>query len=155
MNNWKVEVFYKPEVPDTVGQGILEDIIDLGIDVVESVRTATIYWIDGLLTEEAIHRIGKELLADPITQNYAFDTIQTSKTHWMIEVQFKPGVTDAVGDSSVKGIQDLGITHVNNVRTGQKYWITGKLNSDLIENISQRLLMNDVIQFFTYQQPQD
>ena len=37
MQNWKVEVYYKPEVPDTIGQGILEDITDLGISGVDSV----------------------------------------------------------------------------------------------------------------------
>ncbi|MDD9975158.1 MAG: phosphoribosylformylglycinamidine synthase subunit PurS, partial [Candidatus Poribacteria bacterium] len=68
MNNWKVEVYYKPEVPDTVGQGILEDIADLGISGIHSVRTATVYWIEGALDAQTIDRIGAELLADPITQ---------------------------------------------------------------------------------------
>ena len=154
MKTWKVEIFYKPEVPDTVGQGILEDIADLGISGVESVRTATVYWIEGTLDAQTIDRIGKELLADPITQNYTFETDNASANDWIIEVQFKPGVTDAVGDSTVKGINDLGITGVNVVRTGQKYWLKGTLNAEVTENIANQLLMNDVIQTFSYQEPQ-
>ena len=153
MENWKIEVSYKPEVPDTVGQSILEDIADLGINDVDSVRTATVYWIEGSLDTQSIDRIGAELLADPITQTYTFATQDNTVKGWTLEVQFKPGVTDAVGDSTVKGINDLGIIGVTTVRTGHKYWLTGALNAEVIETIAQRLLMNDVIQTFTYQAP--
>lgn len=153
MKNWKVEVYYKPEVPDTVGQGILEDIADLGISGIDSVRTATVYWIEGALNAQTIDRIGTELLADPITQAYTFATQNDPATGWTLEVQFKPGVTDAVGDSTVKGIKDLGITGFTAVRTGHKYWLTGTLNAEILETIAQRLLMNDVIQTFSYQAP--
>lgn len=152
MNNWKVEVYYKPEVPDTVAQGILEDITDLDIHGVDSVRTATVYWIEGSLNAETIDRIGIELLADPITQDYALGTANDTDTDWTLEVQFKPGVTDAVGDSTVKGITDLGIAGVTTVRTGNKYWFTGNLNVEVLETIAQRLLMNEVIQTFSYQE---
>ncbi len=154
MNNWKVEVFYKPDVPDTVGQGILEDIADLGISGVESVKTATVYWIEGSLNSHTIKRIGTELLADPITQLFTSNADNEKIKDWTVEVQFKPGVTDAVGDSTVKGIKDLGIEGVETVRTGQKFWLSGTLSAEIIESIAQRVLMNDVIQIFSYQEPQ-
>ncbi|MDE0314591.1 MAG: phosphoribosylformylglycinamidine synthase subunit PurS [Candidatus Poribacteria bacterium] len=154
MNNWKVEIFYKPEVPDTIGQGILEDIADLGISGVDSVKTATVYWIEGSLNSHTIERIGTELLADPITQLFTSNADNEKIKDWTVEVQFKPGVTDAVGDSTVKGIRDLGIEGVETVRTGQKFWLSGTLSAEIIESIAQRLLMNDVIQTFSYQEPQ-
>ena len=153
MKNWKVEVYYRSEVPDTVGQDILEDITDLGISGVDSVRTAIVYWIEGSLDAHAIDRIGAELLADPITQTYTFANQDNAAKDWTIEVQFKPGVTDAVGDSTVKGIQNLGITGVTIVRTGHKYWLAGDLNAEAVETIAHQLLMNDVIQTFSYQDP--
>ncbi len=153
MKHWKVEVYYKPEIRDTVGDGILEDIADLGISGVNAVRTATIYWIEGTFNAQIIDRIGSELLADPITQTYTFAYQNNSSKDWTLEVQFKPGVTDAVGDSAVKGIQDLGITGVTTVRTGHKYWLAGDLEAEVVEKIAQRLLMNDVIQTFSYQEP--
>ncbi len=154
MNNWKVEVYYKPEVPDAIGQGILEAITDLGIRSVDSVQTATVYWIEGTLDAQVIDRIGAELLADPITQDYTITPQNGSTTDWTLEVRFKPGVTDAVGDSAVKGITDLGIIGVTRVHTGHKYWLTGNLNAELLETIARRLLMNDVIQTFSYQEPE-
>lgn len=153
MKSWKVEITYKPEVPDTVGKNILEDISDLGISGVNSVRTANLYWIEGQLDSQSIERIATELLADPITQNYTYDSAKKPNKDWTIEVQFKPGVTDAVGDSTVKGINDIGITTVSTVRTGKKYWLSGKLNQDSVEIITQQLLMNDVIQISSYEEP--
>ena len=153
MKNWKVEVFYKPEVPDTIGNGIVEDISDLGLTSVTSVRTATVYWIEGDLNAQSIQRIATELLADPITQDYTYESDSLQNQDWTIEVQFKPGVTDAVGDSTVKGINDIGITGVDTVRTGNKYWLSGNLNPETIETISKQLLMNDVIQTYSYQKP--
>ena len=153
MNSWKIEVSYKPEITDSIGNQILEDIADLGIDGVESVRTATIYWIEGTLNAEHIHRIGSELLADPITQLFNLTSENGNTTDWTVEVQFKPGVTDAVGDSTVKGIKDIGISQVNSVRTGKKFWLSGNLNEQVIKTIAQRLLMNDVIQTFSYVEP--
>ena len=153
MKNWKVEVHYKPDITDTIGQGILEDISDLGISGVESVRTATVYWIEGVIDAETIDQIGTELLADPITQLFTYNSDIVNTNDWTIEVQFKPGVTDAVGDSTVKGINDIGIHGVDVVRTGQKYWLSGTLDVNTIQIIAQRLLMNDVIQTYSYQKP--
>ena len=154
MNDWKVEVYYKPEIPDTIGHGILEDIADLGISGVISVRTATVYWIKGTINSDMVERIGRELLADPITQVFTYKSENVNKSHWTVEVQFKPGVTDAVGESTVKGIKDLGISGVDVVHTGQKYWLTGTLDLDILQTIAQRLLMNDVIQTYSYSQPE-
>lgn len=153
MNLWKVEVFYKPEVPDTIGNGILEDISDLGIIGVKAVRTAAVYWIEGNLDFQSICCIATELLADPITQDYTYNSDEIPNRDWTVEVQFKPGVTDAVGDSTVKGINDIGFTDVTSVRTGNKYWLSGELDAEVIETISKQLLMNDVIQTYSFQKP--
>lgn len=153
MKTWKVEVFYKREVPDTIGNGILEDISDIGVTGVHAVRTASVYWIEGQLDSQSIEHIVTELLADPITQNYTYKSDDKPNQDWTIEVQYKPGVTDAVGDSTVKGINDIGITDVITVRTGNKYWLSGDLDAEVIETISKQLLMNDVIQTYSFQKP--
>ena len=157
--NWKIEVSYKTEMPDAIGQGIVQDIADLGIDSVTSVRTAQLYWIEGNIDSRAIERICSELLADPVTQDYVYSEFNSrapeqgkvsppSTNAWTIEVRFKPGVTDAVGDSVLKGIRDSGILGVQSAQTGQKYWIRGNLDHARFETIAHRLLANEVIQAF-------
>ena len=151
---WKIEVSYKPETPDAIGQGILQDIADLGLTGVESVHTVQIYWIEGDINSHAIERVGAELLADPVTQNYVYSRSdnhtprQGDSSVWTIEVQLKPGVTDAVGDSVLKGLRDMGIPDVQTAQTGQKYRIHGDLDQPKLEMIAQQLLANDVIQIF-------
>ena len=68
---------------------------------------------------------------------------------WIVEVRFKPGVTDAVGESVIKGINDLGISGISAAQTGQEYRICGRLHRRTIEIISRSLLANEVIQTFT------
>ena len=152
---WKIEVRYKTNIPDATGQGMLEDIADLGISGVDLVQTANVYWIEGEFQVREIDRICSELLADPVTQDYfcqRSDSCSESSASetgvWTVEVRFKPGVTDAVGDSVVKGIRDLGISRVSAAKTGQKYRIFGDLDLNTIEAISRSLLANEVIQTF-------
>ena len=151
---WKIEVSYKPETPDAIGQGILQDITDLGLAGVESVRTVQIYWIEGEISSHAIERICAELFADPVTQNYVYSRSdnhtprQSDGSVWTIEVRLKPGVTDAVGDSVLKGLRDMGVPDVQAAQTGQKYRIHGDLDQPKLETIAQQLLANDVIQIF-------
>ena len=151
---WKIEVSYKPETPDAIGQGILQDATDLGLAGVESVHTVQIYWIEGDINSHAIERICAELLADPVTQDYLYGRSddysprQSDDSVWIIEVRLKPGVTDAVGDSVLKGLRDMGIPDVQAAQTGQKYRIHGRLDQAKLEIIAQQLLANDVIQIF-------
>jgi len=67
---------------------------------------------------------------------------------WEVEVWYKPGVTDAVGDSVKKGIGDLGITGTASVKTGQVYIIDGKLDKKQIDKICSGLLANGIVQFY-------
>jgi len=153
---WKIEVSYKPEVFDAIGEGINQDIADLGITGVKRVRSSHLYWLEGELTEAEIDVICRSLLADTITQEYSFYEVtqnseesELSENDWIVEVSYKPGVTDTVGNSVVKGIRDMEIEGVKWVKTGQKFVITGKINREQLERISKQLLANEVIQDFT------
>jgi len=152
---WKIEVRCKPTMHDATGLGISEDIMDLGISGVNSVRTAEVYWINGRLEIQEIEHICSKLLADTVTQDYVYASSENSVRPfpsqtgaWIIEVRFKPGVTDAVGDSVIKGVHDLGIWGVQAAHTGKKYWLQGDLTLSALESIAQRLLANEVIQTF-------
>ena len=151
---WNIEISYKPETPDAIGRGILQDSTDLGLTGIESVQTVQIYWIEGEVNSPAIEHICSELLADPVTQNYVYSDSddhppgQSDGSVWTIRVRLKPGVTDAVGDSVLKGLRDMGISAVQAAQTGQKYRFHGCLDQAKLETIAQQLLANDVIQIF-------
>jgi len=151
---WKIEIGYKPNATDSMGVGIKKDIEDLGISGVDYVKAMQLYVIDGDITESDVENICKNLLTDSVTQYYEYKSSDHHKNDvgaWMVEVAYKHGVTDAVGDSTVKGINDLGINNVTSTKTGKRFIIKGKLSEDDIAVICRRLLANDVIQIYTYQ----
>ena len=151
---WKIEVTYKPNIDDNVGRILRQDIMDLGIPNVDEVRTAQIYYLEGDIDSDIVYQVASKLLADPITQNFECNDgvpsvdLNASKNNLAIEVQFKLGVTDAVGQSVEKGISDLGILGVKSVQTGRKYWVKGDVNHAQAKTIARHLLSNEVIETF-------
>ena len=63
----------------------------------------------------------------------------------VIDVWYKPGVTDAVGESVMKGIRDLNIPGVKEVRTGMRYYLKGVTRQDAAEKIASALLVNPLV----------
>ncbi|MDE2222151.1 MAG: phosphoribosylformylglycinamidine synthase subunit PurL [Candidatus Omnitrophica bacterium] len=144
---WRVEVKQKDGILDPIGESIARDIIDLGFDVA-GVRVVSVYLLEGDITREEIKRIGDELLVDPVVEQYSFDLklpLQSSD-HRVVEIAYNPGVMDPVEASTIKGIRDLGITGISAVRTARQYHINGKLSDKDLEAVTQRVLMNKLIQ---------
>jgi phosphoribosylformylglycinamidine (FGAM) synthase PurS component len=148
---WKIEVGYKPTATDAMGEGIKKDIEDLGISGVDYVKTIQLYIVEGGISELDVKRICDDLLTDRVTQIYTYNHPLFGLDDagaWVVEVRYKHGVTDAVGDSAVKGIKDLSIQGVSSAKTGRKFIIKGKLSQNDVEVICKRLLANDVIQSY-------
>lgn len=145
-----VGVAYKQGVIDPAGQGVKKEIEDLNISGVESVRTVRLYYLEGSPAREELERIGRELLADNITQVYGFDRASGPEGAWIVEVRSKPGVTDAAGASTLEGIRVLGISSVSSVSTGMAYIIDGRIAQDELETVCRRILANPIIQDYRY-----
>jgi phosphoribosylformylglycinamidine synthase II len=145
---FRVEVSVKASLPDPRGEALKADIRDLGITTVSQVRVSDIYLLEGGLSGEEINTICRQLLADPVVEEYSVgDTplIAATDAH-AIEVAYNPGVMDPVEESVNKGIRDLGITRVESVKTAKRYYLWGKLSPGDIELISTKLLVNSVVQ---------
>ena len=122
---------------DATGLGISEDIMDLGISGVNSVRTAEVYWINGRLEIQEIEHICSKLLADTVTQDYVYASSENSVRPFPSQ----PGAW-------IFEVHELGIWGVQAAHTGKKYWLQGDLTLSALESIAQRLLANEVIQTF-------
>ena len=151
----RVEVSLKPHLPDARGLGLTKDIADLGITTVSSARVVDIYWLDADFTPDKLDLICQSLLADPVTQEYQYftsptDTIDTeggaNKQLHTIEVAYNAGVADPVEDTVMKALRDLGVSGVRAVKTAKRYLIEGKLDKHQLHTISNRFLVNPIIQ---------
>lgn len=158
----RIEIFTKEAFSDTIGNNVASEIVNFGIASIDEVRMVQVYLIEGELSGEDVKRVCGELLIDGVTQGYACvngssrlpDYSQTGKagfghrghnTIYTIEVTRKPGVMDPVESSVIKGINDLGLS-VRSVKTAKKFLIAGSLTTDQVEDISNKILANKIIE---------
>ena len=150
---WRIEIWNRTGVVDAVGIGLCGDIADLGVTGVEKAEFIRLYQFLGVLTASEAERIADQLLTDPITQTFHLlsrGQLAVGPGQWGVEVWFRPGVTDAVGETTLKGSRDLGVSGIASVSTGRAYLITGTLFPESVELICRRLLANDVIERYSY-----
>jgi len=145
-----VEVTTKYGTPDSTGTALLGQLPLLGIQTAKEIRVSTLYEITGKLSPNQMQQMSRDLLSDPITQEYRVERDTPSRAflmgpHWRAEVWLKPTVTDPVGESVCKAVKDLGLPEPAAVRTGMAYHIIGRLNKAQAERIVEKLLSNPVI----------
>jgi phosphoribosylformylglycinamidine synthase II len=142
---FRIEVSVKEGFADPRAEGLLKDITDLGITSVKQAKVSDIYLLEGKIDEAGLKRICRELLTDPITQDYRYRETPHPRDAHVIEVAYNPGVMDPVEESVKKGIRDLGIG-VEAVRTAKQYLLWGELPGESIQIICDKLLVNSVVQ---------
>jgi phosphoribosylformylglycinamidine synthase II len=147
---FRIEVSVKPGFPDLKGDRLEMDICDIGITTVKQARVSDVYLLEGELDETEVRKIGQELLADPVVEDFSWgeeplSRIEGGDIH-AIEVAYNPGVTDPVEESVGKAIRDLGIDTVTSVKTARKYYLRGDLSEETIQSICDKLLVNSLIQ---------
>ena len=143
----RIEICFIDGIRDALGEKTKRNIVDnLGINVAE-VRTVEIYTIEGDISGTELEEIARGPLADPIIQRYRIDGACIDRFDWMIEVGFRPGVTDNVGKTATDAVcLLLGRKNAIRVYTSRQYVITGNLARTAVERIASDLLANDLIQ---------
>jgi phosphoribosylformylglycinamidine synthase len=166
---YRIEVRNTPATPDARNRAIANDIRTLGIDVDVTVDVVDLYFIDGDLTESEVTRVSRELLCDEVVQKFKIHdlrfanasnvTRQTSNSPKpveganVVEVVYKPGVTDATADEIVRAAHELGVRGLRHAATGVAYTLSGNVREADVQHIARRLLCNDVIQVFSIDAP--
>jgi len=147
---FRIEVSVKAGFPDPRGDRLETDIRDVGITTVKQARVSDVYLLEGELDEAEVRKIGQELLADPVVEDFSWgegplSRIEGGDAH-VIEVAYNPGVTDPVEESVGKAIRDLGIATVTSVKTARKYSLRGDLSEEPLQSVCDKLLVNSLIQ---------
>ena len=148
MKQWRIEVYNKAGFPDVQGASVLTDIKEFGITAVEAVQFARVYLIEADFDKDFADRLAKELLADPVCEEYYIGRSGAPAglaKATLMEVHLKSGVTDPVAQSVTSAMNDMGIKP-DSVRTARKYVLLGELNSKQIDTIARKILANDCIE---------
>ena len=138
----RLEVSVKPESRDALGESVQRGIVeDLGLSV-ERVRSIDVYTIDADLTPQEVERVRCELFTDPIIQESSAIQRLARDFSWVIEVGFRPGVTDNVGKTAREGIEEVlgrALAPEAAVYASRQYLLTGRLTRDEVERIASDL----------------
>ncbi|MDD5168038.1 MAG: phosphoribosylformylglycinamidine synthase, partial [Syntrophales bacterium] len=145
----RIEIGFKTGIRDALGEKIKRRITEnLGIPV-ENVKTVDVYTIDGNLSMEELEVTASGPLCDHIIQHYAIDGSITRSFDWMIEVGFRPGVTDNVGKTAREAVELVfgkSAARPVAVYTSRQYILFGRLSGEDAERIAANLLANDLIE---------
>ena len=147
----RIEIGLRKGIRDPLGEKISRRVQnDLGLPV-RSVRTISVFTLDMNLSKEELERVATGPFVDPIIQEYRIDQPLAQDFDWLVEVGFKPGVTDNVGKTAKEAIEwRLGrkLKEEEKVYTSTQYLFGGNLKREDVERICTDLLGNSLIQRF-------
>lgn len=143
----RIEVSFKKGVKDALGEKIKKIVIeDLNLPVFD-VKTVDVYSIEAELPKKDMDFLCRELFIDLLIQEFSLDKPLKRDFNWLIEVGFKPGVTDNVGRTAKDAIEDTLKRKIEGkVYTSKKYLISGNLKKGDLEKIARGVLANELIQ---------
>ncbi len=153
----RIEVCLKTNLKDALGQKTLKRAKeDLNLPV-QDIRTYKVYLVEMELSESQLEDIARGPFSDPVIQQFSIDTPIAAKIaketnqqwQWVIEVGFRPGVTDNEGKTAKEAIELLigrRLRQDEGVYTSTGYLIMGGLNEAQAHCLATDLLANDLIQ---------
>lgn len=147
---WEIEVRMRDGELDREGDRVLGECRTLALSSVSAVRSARSFVVEADLAEPEIVRLATRLLIDPVVEVARIHelpdrTSTTANGSVLINVLFKPGVTDNVANSTRSALLDLGFS-VDAVATCRKYWINPELTDADRKRLETRVLANDAIE---------
>jgi phosphoribosylformylglycinamidine (FGAM) synthase PurS component len=140
----------RKQYPDPEATGVMALVLELGVQP-DAVQTAQLYLLDGELSLADVKRLAKELLADPVTQEFSVE-VQGNGTGKdfakaapgiRVDVWLKPQVADPVAPSVERGARDLGLTLL--ARCGHRYELKGGIDVSTAQRVAWRALANPVL----------
>src|SRR5665647_3329322 len=100
----RIEITLKDEVRDPRGERIKREIEHFLQLSVERVRTIDVYTVDADLTALELAAAAAGPFSDPVIQHFSIDAPAAAGFDFLVEVGFRPGVTDNVGRTAGEAI---------------------------------------------------
>lgn len=120
----------------------------LNLDSLTGCFDTRIFFVRGQLSEADVDTISRELLTDPVTEQYTIGTSPQGDAKHTIDVTLQVGVTDPVAENLIRAAKNLNID-LTNVATGQHFKLYGNLSAEELEQLASKVFSNTVIQRYT------
>ncbi|WP_146372309.1 phosphoribosylformylglycinamidine synthase subunit PurL [Symmachiella macrocystis] len=147
---WEVEIEPADGQVDREGNRVLQECRVLGAASVSDVRTARSFLIQGELDADNVNRVAESLLADTVVETFRVHRLDGADGTMcggakLLNVLYKPGVTDNIANSAQKAMSGLGFD-TEAVRTCRKYWLNENADDAEVTRVSEKILANDAIE---------
>jgi phosphoribosylformylglycinamidine synthase len=144
----RIEIGLKRGVRDARGRAIAAKTKRFLRLPVVSCQTRDVYKVDVSMTAKELRAVRKAF-TDPVTSRSALGRLAKPSFDWMVEVGFKPGVTDNVGTTAKAVVQDVldrPVSHHESVYTSIQHFFRGdRLSREDVWRIARDLLANSLI----------
>ncbi|QVW36796.1 phosphoribosylformylglycinamidine synthase subunit PurS [Geobacter sulfurreducens] len=145
----RIEVALKEGVRDARGERVRREIEHFLHLPVHEVRTIDVYTVDAGLSPDELEKAASEPFSDPVIQTWSLDRPLADGFDYLVEVGFRPGVTDNVGRTAREAIEYITgrpFAAGEGVYTSVQYLLSGALSRTDVERIARDLLCNTLIQ---------
>ena len=127
----RVEVGFRDGVRDPRGERVVREAREMARIHLQNVRTLSVYTVDVDLSPEELVRIASGPFTDPVIQEFSIGKPLPGRFDFILEVGFKPGVTDNVGRSAGEAVSQVigrSLAEGEGVYSSIQYRVTGNLD---------------------------
>jgi len=148
---WEIEVRPTASETDREAARVLSASRDLGITTVRDVHASRSFLVQTDAGDQQIANAVGSLLVDGLVEDHSVREIGATVDPTaddgdrLLNVLFKPGVTDNVAQSTLKALKELGLP-AEAVATCRKYRVNSDASVTDITRLTERVLANDAIE---------
>jgi phosphoribosylformylglycinamidine synthase len=151
---WEVVIRPTDDQPDREAERVLQEAASFQAATIRDLQSARSFLIQSGCDQKAVEQAATRLLVDPVVEtcevrpvsaNGEHGSESASKRTRAINVLFKPGVTDNVGQSTKAALVELGLP-VEEVATCRKYWVNADAAEPELHKLADRVLANEAIE---------
>ena len=148
----RIEIALRDGIRDPRGERIRREIEHFLRLPVNEIRTIDVYTVDASLTDYELRTAASEPFCDQVIQAWSIDAPAARDFDYLVEVGFRPGVTDNVGRTAREAIQYItgrDFSAGEAVYTSVQYLLKGALTRQQVDQIATELLCNTLIQRYS------
>jgi phosphoribosylformylglycinamidine synthase II len=155
---WEIEICPLASEIDREAARVLDSCRSMRLNSITAVRAAKSFLVQGHLDPQQIESAALTLLVDTVVESHTIRKLSLAPegqkpsddaTGTLMNVMFKPGVTDNIAYSTKKALADLGFD-VEAVSTCRKYWLNADATAAELKLLATKVLANDAIEHVTW-----
>ena len=146
---WEVAIQPIEGAADREGERTLAHAKALGLGSIRQVRSGRSFLIEAESDEATLRKLAAAVLSDPVVERFSLHQLPSrqngSRSERLLNVLFKPGVTDNVGLSTRDALRAGGLD-AEAVATVRTYRVNSDASDADLERLSSKALANDAIE---------